>query len=316
MAKKRKYNDDEDQPGTCCLCKKSFDKLSTFLRHVTHSKLCLEAHDKLVIKKMKEDSRLKSKRQWFHKNKRAKEVKEPKNNTTGQSKVNRNWYASKKMKLSDGGKGFYKLFEEVFDECDKLVMSKLEKNAEVSSYLKDSEFDDTMDSFFDEKLQQTYCLMQHEHEYQSPDFILEKAFEKLESTFDEAVEENLKKSRGNWVASVHADMSDGLFYYSWNKALHDYYNDERFVEATQNAQEEALDTIFNKLILTEGYFPDEDNELEAKMISAYQRVLEQEFVNQSKANGFSSVLKEYVEKKWIRKFESSKFSALDLVYDI
>ena len=65
---KRRYNDDKEDPGTCGFCKKSFETLSKFLRHVSHSKLCLEDYDPTVIKSLKEKSRLKSKRKWFHKN--------------------------------------------------------------------------------------------------------------------------------------------------------------------------------------------------------------------------------------------------------
>ena len=56
---------EEKDPGTCGFCKKSFEYLSTFIRHVTHSKLCLEYHDPDFIEKIKRQSRLNSRKRWF-----------------------------------------------------------------------------------------------------------------------------------------------------------------------------------------------------------------------------------------------------------
>ena len=109
-------------------------------------------------------------------------------------------------------------------------------------------------------------------------------------------------------------MNTNLFHYSWNKALSDYYNDERFIAATKNAQDKALDTLFLNLIVTKDYFQDDidERELEAKMIKVYTKLVEEEFVDQCNENGLSNELKRYMEKKWERKFNSAKFFDLDL----
>ena len=310
---KRRYNDDKEDPGTCGFCKKSFETLSKFLRHVSHSKLCLEDYDATVIKSLKEKSRLKSKRKWFHKNSNTKGEK-GKKSPTKEIQGKEKWYASNRMKQSDGGRGFYKLFEGIFDDCEKVVKSEMVKHYNSSSILKELAFDDTMELFFGEKFEATYHQLIHEYPFQEPDFVLDKAFEKLQSKFDEAVKENFEKSQENWVLGTHDDMNTNLFHYSWNKALNDYYNDERFIAATKNAQAKALDTLFLNLIVTENYFQDDidERELEAKMIKVYTKLMEEEFVNQSNENGLSEELKRYMEKKWERKFNSAKFSDLDL----
>ena len=64
---KTRHNDEKEEPGSCCFCKKRFETLAKFLRHVSHSKLCLNAHDPDIIHHLKEKSRKKSKRKWYHK---------------------------------------------------------------------------------------------------------------------------------------------------------------------------------------------------------------------------------------------------------
>ena len=307
------YNDDKEDPGSCCFCKKSFDTLSKFLRHVSHSKLCLEHHDPLLIKRWKEMSKLKSKRKWFHKNSNAKEEEQKKKSPTKEAKAKVNWYASNKMKQSDGGRGFYKLFEEIFEDCEKIVKSEMVKHYNHCPIWKELAIDATMDWVFG-NFEATYHQLTHEYPLQEPDFVLDKAFEKLQSKFDEFVERDFERSRENWVVGAHDDMNTNLFHYSWTKALCDFYYDERFIAATKNAQDKALDTLFLNLIVTEGYFPDDvsEQELESNMVKVYTNLMEGEFVTQSNENGLSTELKKLMEKKWERKFNSTKFSVHDL----
>ena len=311
---KRRYNDDKEDPGTCTFCKKSFDTLSKFLRHVSHSKLCLEQHDPLLIQRLKEKSRLKSKRKYSRKNSNAKKEEEKKKSPAKEVKTTVKWYASNKMKNSDGGRGFYKLFEEIFDDCEKIVKSEMEKHYNQRPIYKEIAIDDTMDNIFGKSFEATYHQLTHEYPFEKPDFVLDKTFEKLQSKFDEAVKQNFEESRENWVIGAHDDMNTNLFHYSYNKGLADYYNDERFIAATKNAQAKALDVIFLNLIVTENYFQDDinDTQLEAKMIKVYGKLVEEEFVKQSNENGLSNELKKYLEKKWERKFNSTKFFDLDL----
>ena len=312
---KRRYNDDTEDPGTCTFCKKSFDTLSKFLRHVSHSKLCLEQHDPLLIQSLKEKSRLKSKRKWFHSNKNsnAKEEEEKKKNPTKEVKTIK-WYASNEMKQSDGGRGFYKLFEEIYTNCENIVKSEMEKLYNHRPIHKEIAIEDTMDLFFGDSFEATYHQMTHVYPSKEPDFVLDKAFEKLQSKFDEAVKQCFEKNRENWVLGAFYDMNTNTFHYSWNKGLVDYYNDERFIAATNNAQAKALDVVFLNLIVTENYFQDDldENELEAKMIKVYSKLVVEEFAKQSNENGLSKELKRYVEKKWERKFSSTKFFDLGL----
>ena len=60
--------DDDDHGGACDHCLKRFDKQSQFIRHVTHSKICLDSYDPKVIADIKHESRLRTKRNWFKRN--------------------------------------------------------------------------------------------------------------------------------------------------------------------------------------------------------------------------------------------------------
>ena len=313
---KRRYKDDKEDPGACSFCKKTFDTLSKFLRHVSHSKLCLEQHDPLHIKRLKEKSKLKSKRKWFHKNSNAKEEEKNKKSPAKEVKTTVKWYASKEMRQSDGGRGFHKLFEEIFDDCEKIVKSEMVKHYNHEPIYKEIAVEDTMDLFFGESFEATYHQLTHVYPSKEPDFVLDKAFEKLQSKFDEAVKEDFEKSRENWVVGAHFDMNFNLFFYSWNKSLCNYYNDERFIAATKNAQAKALDTLFLNLIVTENYFQGdiEEDVLEFKMIKVYIKLLKEEFVLQSNENGLSNALKRDMEKMWERKFNSAKFFDLNLTH--
>ena len=59
---------EEENPGVCEYCRKQFDYLSTFIRHVTHSKLCKEHYEENesgFIESIKRESRLKSRKRYF-----------------------------------------------------------------------------------------------------------------------------------------------------------------------------------------------------------------------------------------------------------
>ena len=101
------------------------------------------------------------------------------------------------------------------------------------------------------------------------------------------------------------DMNTNLFHYSWHKALCDYYNDGRFVEAARVAQDYAMDKVFFDLLPTEGYFEYEkgkDGVLEDKFSKAYLAIFKEEFGNFCYDLGIESELKTFMEQKWERKF--------------
>ena len=319
MVNKRRFEeeDNKEEPGTCSHCKKSFDTLSTFLRHVSHSKLCLADHDPALIEQLRQKSRQKSKRKWFHSNQKAPQKQETYRFHRGtkikiktdQKRSNNpeksNLYASIDMRSSDAGKGFYQFFRDVYDSFEEVIKSKLEQLVQKDSEIKSWVFDDVMDLFFNKEFEETYCSLDNQNDGNA-DAILEKTFEILISKFDAVYAKELKKGQENWVRVTQFDMQVNLFHYSWHKALSDYYSDERFIEASKTAQDYAMDKIFLKLLPTEDYFEYEegkDDDLEAKLSNVYLTIFKEEFVKICFDFGFEAELKTFMEKKWERKFK-------------
>ena len=321
MVNKRRFKEEDDkkEPGSCSYCKKSFDNLSGFLRHVSHSKVCLEDHDPELIEELRQKSRQKSKRKWFHRNPKAPQKEETYRFHRGiKIKIKTNpkhpdnpkkskTYASIEMRSSEAGKVFYKFFRDIYDGFDDVVKSKLEHLVQSDSQIKTWVFDEVMDDFFNKEFEETYISLDEQNDYDgNADAILEKTFDILKSKFDVVYAKDLKKGQENWAISTQFDMQINLFHLSWHKALCDYYNDERFIEATRTAQDYAMDKIFLKLLPTEDYFEYEegkDDDLEAKMSNVYSTIFKEEFIKICFDFGFEAELKTFMEKKWERKFK-------------
>ena len=62
-------DEDKGAPGKCKHCLKTFGNLQKFLKHVTQAKACLDDHDPGLIKALKRNSRLRTKRTWYQRNK-------------------------------------------------------------------------------------------------------------------------------------------------------------------------------------------------------------------------------------------------------
>ena len=324
MGNKRRYQEEDkkEDPGTCSYCRKSFDTLSTFLRHVTHSKLCLADHDPATIKYLKEKSRLKSKRKTFHKKsyenskmRESKKIKLEKNKSSGE-KIQpphppQQLYASIEMRQSDAGKVFYKIFEAVYDNVGVMVKSKLQKHAQEDEYIKTRVLDDVMDLFFNEEFDRTRTSLVisggYDRIWSDGDARLIKTFEVLESKFDAYYAKELMEAQENWVLVTHFEMNTNLFHYSWHKALCDYYTDERFIEATKAAQDYAIDKVLGQLTTEEHfeYHEGNDDDLEAQFSKAYMAIFKLEFERFCCDFGFQTELKTFMEKKWERKFKKS-----------
>ena len=98
---------EEKDPGTCSYCRKQFDFLSSFLRHVSHRKLCKKFYDENqsgFIESMKKEARLKSRKRYF-KNAWDYRIKEERKAKRDNVKSTQNkYYVSVNEKSSFAGK--------------------------------------------------------------------------------------------------------------------------------------------------------------------------------------------------------------------
>ena len=318
--------EEEEDLRSCCFCKKNFDTLSKFLKHVSHSKLCLEAYDQEVIEQLKTKSKLKSKRKWYHKT-FGHEGNEKKKKTTVQAeqpKPKKPSHATMKMKNSDGGRALHSLLLGIFEDFEKAAKVKLKKFSEIDSISRVNSyaFDKAMDLVFNEYVESVFYIIDDEKnqslrggsikeviQFDDESFVLQKAFNYMEKRFETTFEYKQAESQKSWIDKSFLEISDGLFSYSWHDGICEYWNHDKFNEAIKNAQDNALDKIFLELIVAEGYFDEcnfdgsfEWSVIEWKMECVYQRILGEEFKKTADENGFASEFKDFVEKKWMRRF--------------
>ena len=95
---------EEEKPGACKHCRKQFDYMSSFIRHVTHSKLCLETYDPEFIDRIKRESQLSSKKRCFANAWNTRLREERKQRRENIKSVNKNYYVSVTEKGSFKGK--------------------------------------------------------------------------------------------------------------------------------------------------------------------------------------------------------------------
>ena len=93
---------DEDKPGSCRHCRKCFDTTAKWIRHVTHNKVCLAAHDPEIVNEIKRESRLRTKRLWARRNKERINAEKQ----TGAVKSCFEYYVPVAEKRSESGKAF------------------------------------------------------------------------------------------------------------------------------------------------------------------------------------------------------------------
>ena len=119
-------------------------------------------------------------------------------------------------------------------------------------------------------------------QYENETFLLEKAFQYMEKRFVTEYEQTQTSAANNWAEGIFWDMAANLFDYTWNHALSHFYNNEKLIETTERAQDNALDKIFNSLIFDEHYFSEDINiySVETKLASIYENILKEEFLIQ------------------------------------
>ena len=199
------------------------------------------------------------------------------------------------------------------------IKSKLQQHSKIDSIsgVKSYAFDESMDAAFKEEyINGDFASIRDETQvalrslstvsdralYESEDFILQKAFEKIEGRFQYTYERKEVSVANNWIESIFGDMVDGLFDYTFNHGLSHFYDQKILRETTETAQDNAFDKIFNCLIFDEEYFPENTGCFQTRLTSVYGNIFKEEFQRLSSDNGFAKLVESFLEEKWIRKF--------------
>lgn len=247
--------------------------------HVSQSKACLENHDPEVFKQYKKISRNISRRKWYcgqaHGPNR-KAFKEERDERRKNSK--KIYYVPNNIKLTPSGRAFEKLFKPIYtqylDEAEAMIETLSRGQDEINK----KAVDEALDHVFNETPQSSFLwegrrYLNIDEDYDESN-ILDKAFETLEEKFNEKFTKLVTESRNAWRAEKFVNVSTNLYSFAKNKAFVEFYG-QGFKELFEKAVDNALDLVMTSLIVTDGYF-NEENDLEVQMSSAYESALKTE----------------------------------------
>ena len=264
------FSNQDKGPGGSCTCKKEFDNMQKFLKHVSHSKSCLEAFDPEVIKTLRRDNRLRTKRNWAERNKAELKMKRDnvkKTSGTGYK------YIPVSEKYSTRGLSFHRIFKPVFDkvwEKAEKRMHEIASDRKVTSKMEDEALDHV---FFNEnenifRINRVGDITNLQK--------LETAFHHLELKFKEKLDDILINENEKWKIQTLDDMSCGLFKYALDKAFYKFFRGEKFGSAYESIQEDG--------------------------ITLAKEVLHEKLLKATEANGLQNDFYGFMEKIVINKF--------------
>ena len=293
-----------DEGGICTHCNKSFDAYAKFLRHVTHSKACLDAHDPFVIEKIKRKSRLRSKAKWNKKNKdRLKEDRKMKSCSANVKQSKASSYITVGEKRSFKGKCFYKLFDVSYDVQVQLAetrMEELSKRQRLSQSLKMELMDEAIDDSFN-STDQVFDELPLEAEEE----ILDSAFESLNSNFENNFEEKCSDQLRIWKENRLDDVTNGLFHSTLDGAYRNFFKSNAFNDLIQTAENSALDQLFLNIVENDDSFNFDDknpHNFEKMLQSRFEQESKNEVKNCVKGTKLQQDLQSYLNKAFTKRF--------------
>ena len=312
--KKDKAADDlqrKGEGGSCSHCRKRFDDFTQFLMHVTHSKICLEAHNPDVIKSIKRKSQLRSKRNWYHRNKewlKEQRSAQQEDGKDSPSNAKSSSYVTVGEKKSFPGRCFYKIFGKMFDDQLEIAKSKLDqlsKQRELSEDLQMEVMDDALDSTFNFEDADFNSMS-----FDSEDNILDDAFKELELKYKTNFDEECAEKQRIWKDITMYDITDGLFDSKLDRAYRNFFRTSKFKDALGLAENHALDELFFKMIEADDTILEESPcKTEANLERKFEQSWMDEMDNTVKATGVFQNLETFIVKAFEARFskEGLKF---------
>ena len=303
----RFVNGNEGKDVSCKFCFKVCN-MSQFIRHVSHSKLCLETYDPKFIDGVREELRRNSKRKWQAANWddiKAKQNQRPK------------YYITNSIKLTIHGRAFASVFHDIFIPHEKRARALLDEftSQKRESYLTKDEMGEVVDKTFAETFTTLHDMydvarkLKSEHEkYLSIENPIEKSEEEILQAFFDKLEEQFKihltiKSGDHlyWLKRrIEDDVFKGLHDFSLNRAFHDFYEEDTIKDAFNDAENISMDEVFLVLVTTENYFDDE-KDLEEQLEASFKSILEREYSLRLRDLGFhekmNNLMRTILQKK-------------------
>ena len=309
----RFVNGNEGKEVSCKFCSKVCN-VSQFIRHVSHTKLCLETYDPEFIKGVREELRKLSKRKWQAANwddikakQDAKQNQRPK------------YYITNSVKLTIHGRAFASVFHDIFTPHEKRARALVDEftSKKRESYLTKDEMGEVMDKTFTgtfTSLHDMYDvarkLKDESEKYVSIENPIEKSEEEILQAFFDKLEEQFKiyltmKSGDHlyWLKrNFEEDVFKGFHDFSLNRAFHDFYEEDTIKDAFKDAEDIAMDEVFQVLVNIESYF-DEEKDLEEQMEASFKSILEKEYSLRLRELGFHEKMNNLMRTILQKKFE-------------
>ena len=308
-----KCEEEEDLGGYCDHCSRSFDNLSHFIRHVTHSKACKASYDPKVIEDYKRISRLRSRRKWYHEAAHGIRAQHYKEEREERRKKNKKvYYIPSSIKHSSSGLAFERAFKVIYQKFEEDARIQLQKQADAMYSLQEKAVDDALDIAFDHASAAVSVAIIHK-DLETEEEIFEEAFAFMQRDFDKKLAEFIPKCKEEWSHKKFREITHCLLPSALNKAFLQCYENCKFEDLFKQAEENALDIVFEKLIVTEGYFDQikiwfihtrtfEEN-LEPCLVSSFHSVRQTEIARLAEESeelqlGFGNLLKSVMEEKF------------------
>ena len=306
LAGRRFFNTNAGKKVMCKHCLKWCDDVSQFIRHVSHSKMCNQSYDSLFLAEMKKESRLNSKRKWRYENWESIKAK--------QGDKKERYYVTNKVKLSPEGRSFGRIFRPIFDELFGLAKAKIETYANEKSFLSQAEIGINMDRAFTQGLMDEChkefrgegiwrrgILGSTKDENISDEQIMQEVFDGMEKCFDYHCRVDGGIKRYDWKKHKLWLFETGIYPFSLNKAFLEIYNGQKFKIILEEAVDKALDEVFLRLIVTEGYF-NEKEDLQEQLEHSYYVDLQKEVSRLATKNGIQSEMRALMDSILKKKF--------------
>ena len=298
---------EDDIGGFCKHCSKNCDSLHTFLRHVSHSKLCKLSYEESFLDKLKKKAKILSKRK-FYKSLSKSEKKRRYDQEKDWRRANaKKRYVAKWKFTTDEGRAFDNIFKQKFDIASKETESRLQDMAKKVEYLDMISIDKTMDFVFKDGLDElikTDCFTEEEFDC-----------DKIEAFFDEKFEEKLPKLKNDeqecWSAQALDEILEKFYFPTLTKAYLEHFNDD-FKDLFSKTKESSMDKVFSNIedVEMEDIPEEQDGSfyhfLGLAISNSVSSTHKNEMIKKCEENGLSSKLLDLIRRQFSAKMKRNK----------
>ena len=233
-------SDSDEGGGFCKHCHKNCDTLGTFLRHVSHSKTCKSTYDQDYIAKLRQKSKVLSKRKYYRKLSKEEKTERYKQERPRRLEKAKKSYVPNSTKHTYEGRSFEKLVKKTFTEVMNKTELDLKDLAPKIDFLELNVYEKAIDKVFNEDVFKIFSKYEESENFELSDLTFESLQHSLEKALEERTTESKKQEYEGWTNFIMNQTFNGLYFSTLNKAFLQNYN-----ETFKNICEHARDASKN-----------------------------------------------------------------------